>query len=168
MKKTDKKNIQNNLNDNDFDYFSGNSKLNINCKNFPIEFFSIIAIFSEDCDNQISKIYSSMERLFIEGSVDDKSNSLLLRYHDSNLIIAKIQFINTRKGNMTKLYELLKFMKKKYKLNQIIIENCHSSSIISWCIKNNFVPFDKYNTYVEANKLYILRINHITQNLLLH
>ena len=120
-------------------------------ENFPQEFFSIVAIFEEDCNFNVKKLYSDSGRLFIYGqnSRGDSNNELMLRYGNNELIVARVKFIHTREGNMTRLYKILKQIRKKYKLNKIIIECCNSDSA-SWCTKNGFVTMEGDKTsYVE-------------------
>ena len=135
-----------------FDFFSRRTEWQINKNNFPQEFFSIIAIFEEDCDFNVREIRSDMQRLFIAGqnSRGDKRNELMLRYGDEELIVARVGFVHTRQGNMTRLYKILKQIKRKYKLKKIIIECCVTKASVDWCEKNGFVKINKNSTsYIE-------------------
>lgn len=135
-----------------FDFFSKMSEWQINRKNFPQEFFSIIAIFEEDCNFNVKEIRSDMQRLFIVGqnSKGDKRNELMLRYGNNELIVARVQFIHTRQGNMSRLYKILKQIKKKYRLNKIVVECCVTDASVSWCKKNGFTKINEAETsYIE-------------------
>ena len=119
-------------------------------KNFPAELFSIVAIFAEDCDYRISAFYSDSTRLFIRGYHRGNECQLMLRVHDDELNVASISFIHQRKGNMTKIYGILKKIRKKYHLDPIKIECVCSQGLKNWCEKNGFVkdPID-HLSYIE-------------------
>ena len=124
----------------------------VNASTFPQEFYEIIALFSEDCNFNLKKIYTSFDRLFIEGCSSGKntsSNKLMLRFGNRQLIVANIQFIHKRQGKMTALYGILKRIRRKYKLEPIMIECVGTPEIINWCEKNNFVFIEKENSYIE-------------------
>ena len=137
-----------------FDFFRRSNTYPINYKNFPQEYFSIIAIFGEDSYFNLKEIRADWTRLWIRGnnSNNSKSNELMLRVHGNKLIVARIEFIHQRKGNMTRLYNILKQIKRKYKLEEIIIEQCHTEAITNWCIKNGMVPTTNYSkSFTDKN-----------------
>ena len=71
----------------------------INNKNFPIPFFSIIALFAEDANYGLKDCYVHGNRLFIRGRTKGRTNELMLRYHgQTELVVARIQFVHRRKG----------------------------------------------------------------------
>ena len=135
-----------------FNYFSNNGD-NITKTNCPQEFFPIIAIFAEDSNFELKTLYTQPHKLFIKGknSRNTKTCELMLRIINNQLIVARIEFINKRKGNMTRLYNVLKRIKRKYKLSNIQIENCNSEEITNWCIKNKFslMPYHP-NCYIDS------------------
>ena len=109
-----------------FDYFMEANSSELNSESFPMEFFAIVALMAEDCEYNITQLYSSFDRLFIEGETKGEFSEdckLILRYNCGNLTIAKLKFINTRQGKMTELYRLLKQIKKKYGYEHIVLEN---------------------------------------------
>ncbi len=108
----------------------------INSQNFPVAFFSVIGIMSEDCDYHINDCYSQRSRLFFRS--DD--SELMLRYGSSELVVARIEFVHKRAGNMTRLFEVLKHIKQIYNLDKIVIESVQSNEMKAWCKKNNFIP----------------------------
>lgn len=112
----------------------------VNVNNFPAAFFSIIGIMAEDCHYHIKECYSSNNRLFFVGRYKNNYSELMLRYGDSELIVARIRFAHKRVGNMTRLYAVLKHIKRAYHLKRIIIEAVGTDEMRSWCVKNNLKP----------------------------
>ena len=88
MSKSSKAIFTTNQNDSSFDFYSKRAILKIDSKNFPQEFYPIVALFVEDCNYNIKELRSDMGRLFIVGqnSAGDKRNELMLRYGDKQLI----------------------------------------------------------------------------------
>ena len=113
---------------------------NINLKSFPAAFFSIIGIMTEDCNYHIKQCYSSGNRLFFTGYYHNHPSELMLRYGNSELVVARIMFAHKRVGNMTRLFETLKHIKRSYHINKIVIECVQTDEMRAWCIKNNFTP----------------------------
>ena len=112
----------------------------INKKSFPIAFFSIIGLFSEDANLNLKNCYVDHDRLFIEGGSGQKRNELMLRYNsgsENNLVVARIEFIHKRKGKMTELYRILKLIQRKYHTGPIIIEAVMTEEMKAWCLKNS-------------------------------
>ena len=138
----------------DFHFFrEKSSKLPLMCyHNFPVEFFPIVSLFAEDCDFNICELYADEGRLFIKGRnrkrKGAKTNDFMLRYGDKRLVVARVQFVNQRQGNMSKLYLYLKAIRKRYKLDKIIIECCNTEGMRNWCVNNGFVRMIG-NSYIE-------------------
>ncbi|MCR4813807.1 MAG: hypothetical protein K5879_03170 [Lachnospiraceae bacterium] len=128
------------------DYMRSNG---INKTNFPQEFFPILGLFSEDCNYHLQEVYVSGKRLFIKGGCNGKENELMLRFGNSQLIIARVMFIHQRQGNMTHLYKILKKIRKKYKLNPIIMESCITDASVEWSKKNGFELMPDGGSYKE-------------------
>ncbi len=112
----------------------------ISSKNFPAAFFSIIGIMAEDCNYHIRECYNQDTRLFFKGYYYRHESELMLRYGMSELVVARIQFAHRRKGNMTKLFEVLKHIKRSYHLDKIVIECVQTNEMREWCKKNKFIP----------------------------
>lgn len=115
---------------------------NISCRTFPIPFFSIIGLFSEDANYELRDCYVEHNRLFVKGYTNGKQNELMLRYNygkDNNIVVARIEFIHQRKGKMTELYRILKRLQRKYHTGPIVIEAVQTEAMRKWCLKNNFV-----------------------------
>lgn len=112
----------------------------INSKTFPAAFFPVIGVMVEDCNYHIRKCYSSQDRLFFEGYYSHHFSELMLRYGRSKLVVARIEFAHKRSGNMTKLFEVLKHIKRSYHLDKIVIESVQTDEMRRWCKKNNFIP----------------------------
>lgn len=134
----------------DFDFF--HPKMGEMCdRNCPLVFFEIIALFSEDCDYKLKDCYVQMKRLFVRGTHKHNKNELMLRFagEDNELIIGRVQFIEQRVGKMTKLYEILKKIQKKYKIGKIVIESVITEEMEQWCLKNGFVKKENSTDYIE-------------------
>ncbi|MBQ7077965.1 MAG: hypothetical protein IJM91_07520 [Lachnospiraceae bacterium] len=112
----------------------------INSSNFPAAFFSIIGIMAEDCNYHIKTCYSMNNALFFDGYYNGHSSELMLRYGETDLIVARIEFAHKRSGNMTKLFKILKHIKQSYHLNSIVIESVQTDEMRAWCKKNNLTP----------------------------
>ena len=119
----------------------------INSKNFPAAFFSVIGIMAEDCNYHIRKCYSDQNRLFFEGYYNNHYSELMLRYGSSELVVARIAFAHKRSGNMTKLLEVLKHIKRSYHLDKIVIESVQTDEMRCWCQKHKFTPCGNPNNF---------------------
>ena len=127
----------NTKNYNNFDFFS--NKQPLNTSNFPQHFFAIAALFAKDCNYHISNFDTQNGILSISGHYKGKGNELMLRFrHNGSLVVARIKFINQRKGYMTELFKIIKKVRRRYGLKSIVIESVHSDSMENWCKKNNF------------------------------
>ena len=115
---------------------------------FPLELKPIVDLFSEDCNDSLCKVHIFNSRLFIEGGNGDERNELMLRFGDSRLRVARVEFIHKRIGNMDRLYELLKDIQRIYELKPIELEVCETESIRNWCNKHQFVELMN-NNFVE-------------------
>ncbi len=112
----------------------------INLQNFPAAFFSVVGIMAEDCNYHISKCYSDGRSLFVEGYYRKHPSELMLRYGKSKLVVARIKFAHQRAGNMTRLFEVLKHIKRSYHLEKIVIESVLTDEMRAWCQKHKFTP----------------------------
>ena len=128
-------------------------KCPIKAGSFPIEFFEIVALFARDCGFNLEKLRISRNRLLISGyaiELDDE-NELMLRFGDNKLSVARVKFVCTRTGNMTRLFEILKNIKKTYNLDEIVIESCNDKAA-AWCQKNGLKEHTKYKqSYIERD-----------------
>ncbi len=133
-----------------FDY-TGRLGTGLTRQNCPQELFAIIAIMAEDCGYHLTELRSDFTRVFIRGYDRHKQmgNNLMLRVSDGDLVVAVIGFIHQRQGYMTRLYNALRKIRRRYKLNRIIIES-PNEKMRAWCKKNGFQQ-DPYirNNYVE-------------------
>lgn len=127
-----------------FDFFHNNVAEFINTSNFPQPFFSIVALFAEDSKYNIAVLHSQYGILFIKSGYEAENeatfNELMLKHKNGDLIVARVQFIHQRKGNMTRLFEILKKIKNEYGLNRIIIESARTEAMQCWCNKNGLKP----------------------------
>jgi hypothetical protein len=113
------------------------------CKdNFPQELFGIVGIVAQDCEFQLELIYSERGKLYLRGhsGEEQEGSELVLRYYGQRLILASVQFVHRRQGQMTHLYEILKMMKKNHGYACIIIENACTPEMMAWCAKNGLHP----------------------------
>lgn len=124
--------------------------------NFPSELLPFVQFMANDCDYRLTKCYIHDNRLFIHGGsvFTKKRNELMLRLnfdgygYVNSLIVARIEFVNRRTGNMTNLYNLLKAFQVCHQTGPIIIENAMGEGMIRWCEKNSFYEIIK-RTYIE-------------------
>lgn len=65
----------------------------------------------------------------------------MLRFGNNQLIVARVEFIHQRNGYMTNLYKILQSIRKKYKLDPIIMEQCITEGSKGWVTKNGFIPY---------------------------
>lgn len=110
-------------------------------ENFPISSFSIVGLFVEDCNFNLTDCYYSRHRFFIVGFNKEEKCELMLRYgcHGNELVVARVMFIHKRQGKMTKLYQILKLIQREYKTGAIVIESVQTEEMKNWCIKNSFI-----------------------------
>ncbi len=118
----------------------------------PTAFFEIVSLFAEDCENNLYYCYVQGNRLFIKGIFNRDENDLMIRYGEgiSELIVARVEFINKRKGNMTKLYQMLQKIQKQYNTGRISIECAHTPEIKNWCKKHGFVEEGTSSCFFEV------------------
>ena len=103
-----------------FDFFEYTKSASINSYNFPQHFFAIISLFAEDCSHNLYEIRTYNGILCIKGSCKNEGNELMLRCGiNGDLVVARVQFIQKRQGNMTKLMTYLKKMKYDYHLKNL-------------------------------------------------
>ena len=124
----------------DYNTKKNNLFMPIYSKNFPVAFFSIIGIMAEDCNYHIKECYGEGRRLFFKGYYNYHHSELMLRYGHSELVVARIEFAHKRSGNMTKLFEVLKHIKRSYHLERIVIESVQTDEMRLWCKKNKLTP----------------------------
>lgn len=117
------------------------SCLNSSYENFPQEFFSIVAILANDCNYNLNALYIHLNKLYISGCFKEKRNDFMLRFGNNQLIVARVEFIHQRNGYMTNLYKILQSIRKKYKLDPIIMEQCITEGSKGWVTKNGFIPY---------------------------
>lgn len=99
----------------------------------------------------IGEVYVDNGRLFIESLDHDGNlvNELMLRSYQLTvdnsgdikhcITVARVSFLNRRKGMMTKLYELLtEHVKECNDLDAILIESVVTPEMKYWCLKNGF------------------------------
>lgn len=112
----------------------------INIDNFPVDISKIIKLFSCDCNGNIYECRTQWKRLLIKGYDNDNYCELMLRYdgYDNQLVVAKVQFVNRRKGKMSELYKILREIQVSYKTGKIVIESVSTEEMASWCNKNGF------------------------------
>lgn len=130
----------------------------ISKSNFPQAFFQLLAIFVEDSNYHLTKCYATNGILYVEGNYRGKRNELMLRYGTNahQLIVARIAFIHKRKGNMTKLFYMLKRIKRHYGTGPIVIEAACSPEIKQWCEKNKLISVPNCRDYIERTKINII------------
>lgn len=122
-----------------FDFFHLGIIPQVNKSNFPQHFFPIVALFADDCNYNLTTLHTFFGNLYIKGNYKTENNELMLRYNLNNdLIVARVEFIHKRNGNMSSLLNILKKIKRRYSLNRIIIESVCSEEMKNFCIKNNF------------------------------
>lgn len=141
-----------------FDYFHYKAlKQGINFDTFPICLFSIVSLFAEDCHNNIRELCSLQNNLYLKGRYKSKECSLMLRlnYCDKNIgfVIARISFINQRKGNFTKLITILDKIRKQYRLGEIMIECANTDEIKAWLKKNKWVKYNYDGNYISKEAM---------------
>lgn len=114
----------------------------IDSTTFPQEFFPIVGLFAEDGGFCLTDCSSMQGVLSVRSESDTVYNDLYLRYRrigtEKILSVARVTFQNKRTGNMTKLFNMLLDIKKRFNYDAIVVENANSEQMISWCNKNNF------------------------------
>lgn len=139
------------------DYIHNKMSPGLTKKKFPVCFFKIVSLFADDCHNQIISLNTFHNNLEIKGSYKGIENELMLRYKyaDDNigLVIARIQFINQRNGNLTNLIKILSDISIQYELGEIMIECANSDEIKNWIKKNDWVEYRCEGNYVSREAL---------------
>ena len=130
---------QRNENESNFMLFGGKSS---EWKSFPQAFFPILGLMARDSNFNVRVCSGVNKNLSIETSYRGQQGSLYLRYNygrDDRLVVASVQFIHRRKGNMTELFSILKQIRRAYHTGPIMIESVLTDEMASWCKKNGFV-----------------------------
>ncbi|MBQ6026055.1 MAG: hypothetical protein IJL20_10645 [Lachnospiraceae bacterium] len=127
----------------DFTFFKNRVQRDgISNENFPQEFFPLVALYTRDCCYNLTQCYTDYHRLFIYGRYREENCELMLRINPESpvgLVIARVRFINQRKGNLTKLIELLEEIRQINSLGEIIIESVTSPEMRNWVNKHGWV-----------------------------
>lgn len=112
----------------------------INIDNCPVDISKIKQLFIHDCNGNIYVCRTDKKRFIIEGYDNDNYCIFMLRYdgYENQLVVAKVQFINRRQGNMSELYEILREIQTTHKTGKIVMESVLTKEMVSWCIKNGF------------------------------
>ena len=107
-------------------------------------FGDVIQLFEKDCEGRLYESYINLGRLFLKGYGQESDCELMLRLwkHVGCLVIARIEFIHQRQGNMTELVRLLTAYGKKNGYRKIIVEAAHSESIQGFLKKHSFLPVE--------------------------
>lgn len=123
-----------------FDFFNPQFGV-MNVDSCSVIFFDIISLLARDCEYNLVDCYFDSNRLFISGICNQQKNELMLRYlgSDEELVIARVCFINKRKGNMTELFSILQRIQEKYNTGDIVIESVMTQEMEEWCHKNGFI-----------------------------
>ena len=109
---------------------------------FPQAFFPIIGLMARDSNFHIQSCAYIENNLSIDCTYRGKPGHLYMRSNygpDHCLVIASVQFIHRRAGNMSALFDILKQIRRAYSTGPIIIESVLSAEMVSWCRKNGFV-----------------------------
>lgn len=117
----------------------------------PQAFYPIIGIIAEDSNYHISSCSFFNGCLDIKGSYRGKESYCRIRFcadYENSIIVQTVYMIHQRHGYMTRLYEILKHIKRTYRTGDIIIQSVISEEGERWCRKNGFVP-DGDGNYVR-------------------
>ena len=122
-------------------------------KQFPSFLDEVLFLFKQDAD-KIDSVYINMGRLFIRGyntAGDEDELMLRLPTYSTKLVVARIAFINRRKGFMGNLYTILQKAAKEIGANEIVIECVLSDEMKNWC--------DKYHFHTDGMGDYTKNVN---------
>lgn len=120
--------------------------------NFPQEFFDIIDFMKADGPHDCFKVTFYGNNLEIIGKRNGESgcSELVVRLRDRKIKIRVMELIHQREGRMTKLYNYLVSIRKKYNLEKIIVEACNTEDSKKWCEKNGLIPYsEQVDCYIE-------------------
>lgn len=110
---------------------------------FPQAFFPIVGLFARDSNFNIRDCSSTgTSNLSIKTYYRGRAGTLYLRYNyalEHRLVVATVEFIHRRQGNMTELFSILKQIRRAYSTGPIVIESVVSDEMEAWCKKNGFV-----------------------------
>ena len=117
-------------------------------QNIPEEFIPIYNLFFQDCgQGKVNEFKIDMNRVFINGdngSTDKNELMLRLNTFTNTLVVARIEFINKRRGYMTKLQDLLNDFGIKNGFKYIEIESVLTNEMLSFIKKKGYKEI-KYN-----------------------
>lgn len=111
----------------------------------PGKYFPIIDFIARDTNYNLDSCYIMNDRLFMEKWTDGGKMECMLRFNSGFLgykkciVVARIEFINKRCGNMSNLYQILKKYQAEHSTGPIVIESIVSDEMRSWCAKYGFV-----------------------------
>lgn len=117
----------------------------------PQAFYPILGTMAEDSNYHICS-YSFINRcLDISGRCRGKESRCRIQFScgtDNSIIVQTVTMIHQRRGYMSRLYEVLKHIKRTYRTGDIMIQSVVSDEGENWCRKHNLVP-DGNGNYVS-------------------
>ncbi|MFP7486415.1 hypothetical protein SFC65_19815 [Priestia filamentosa] len=105
------------------------------------ELEEILELLKEDTSGSIERATLDNDRLFLSAQNEEESNKVILRFHSKRkdkLTLAKVRFINRRKGNCTELVNILMRFAKRNGYKFLEIESVNSDEMESFVIKHHF------------------------------
>ena len=109
----------------------------------PQAFYPIIGIVAEDSNYNITCCSFINACLDIEGRHRGRKSYCRIRFSsgdDNNIVVQSVELIHQRQGYMTRLYDILKHIKRTYRTGDIIIQSVLSAEGESWCRKMGLIP----------------------------
>jgi GNAT superfamily N-acetyltransferase len=96
----------------------------------------IVRLMEEDCQGEVNS-WVDKGRLFVQG---ENGSDLMIRFNKYNktIVIARIQFVQQRKGYGTKLLELLSRFAEKNGYEYLLVESVLSESMKQFVLKHGF------------------------------
>lgn len=98
-----------------------------------------IRVFLEQQEDVPIIVHEGIRELWYQS--EDRSSELrLLFLQNMRITISRVEFINRRKGTMTKVLSILESICKKNKVSQIVVQSVETPEMAKWCVKMGFTP----------------------------
>lgn len=128
-----------------FGYEKQNDEVVYDSGNIPTELFEIVSLFEADNEQPLESIKLLGNKFEINGRRFGKNKlEFVITLRNNMLQLEVVEFIHEGQGNFHKLYEILKEIQKKYKLNKIFFHAVYTQKMHEICEHYNLRLVEKY------------------------
>lgn len=105
-----------------------------------------LCVFLEQQEGVPISVHEGIRELWYQ-SDDRRSELRLLFLFNHRVTVSRVEFINRRKGTMTKVMSYLEDFCKRNNVAQLVVQSAETPEIVNWCVDRGFEP-DPNSTFV--------------------